>query len=110
MQKDTFLIVDGNSLMHRAYHALPLMDADGIYTGDSGENYKGLQKPLRLASYLAAKRWELDWDASCAYGDSASDWPMLALTAHPTLVNPAGKVRKLHPDAACVRWRKTKGR
>ncbi|MBQ4579086.1 MAG: DNA polymerase I [Clostridia bacterium] len=32
MQKDTFLIVDGNSLMHRAFHALPLMDADGIYT------------------------------------------------------------------------------
>lgn len=30
--KDTFLLVDGNSLMHRAYHALPLMDADGIYT------------------------------------------------------------------------------
>ncbi len=32
MQKDTFLIVDGNSLMHRAYHALPLMDAEGVYT------------------------------------------------------------------------------
>ena len=32
MQKDTFLVVDGNSLMHRAFHALPLMDADGIYT------------------------------------------------------------------------------
>ncbi|MGN1368310.1 MAG: DNA polymerase I [Aristaeellaceae bacterium] len=32
MPKDTFLIVDGNSLMHRAYHALPLMDADGVYT------------------------------------------------------------------------------
>ncbi len=32
MQRDTFLIVDGNSLMHRAFHALPLMDADGIYT------------------------------------------------------------------------------
>ena len=32
MHKDTFLIVDGNSLMHRAYHALPLMDADGVYT------------------------------------------------------------------------------
>jgi len=30
--QDTFLIVDGNSLMHRAYHALPLMDAEGIYT------------------------------------------------------------------------------
>ncbi|MBQ3485074.1 MAG: DNA polymerase I [Clostridia bacterium] len=30
--RDTFLIVDGNSLMHRAFHALPLMDADGVYT------------------------------------------------------------------------------
>lgn len=30
--KDTFLIVDGNSLMYRAFHALPSMDADGIYT------------------------------------------------------------------------------
>lgn len=32
MPKDTFLLVDGNSLMHRAFHALPLMDADGVYT------------------------------------------------------------------------------
>lgn len=30
--KDTFLIVDGNSLMYRAFHALPLMDAGGTYT------------------------------------------------------------------------------
>ena len=30
--RDTFLIVDGNSLMHRAFHALPLMDYDGVYT------------------------------------------------------------------------------
>ena len=30
--KDTLLVVDGNSLMHRAFHALPLMDADGVYT------------------------------------------------------------------------------
>ncbi len=30
--KDIFLIVDGNSLMHRAFHALPLMDAGGVYT------------------------------------------------------------------------------
>ncbi len=27
-----FLIVDGNSLLHRAFHALPPMDADGVYT------------------------------------------------------------------------------
>ena len=30
--KEPFLIVDGNSLLHRAFHALPLMDANGIYT------------------------------------------------------------------------------
>lgn len=32
-QPDTFIIIDGNSLMHRAFHALPpLSNADGIYT------------------------------------------------------------------------------
>jgi DNA polymerase-1 len=30
--RETCLIVDGHSLMHRAFHALPLMDADGVYT------------------------------------------------------------------------------
>lgn len=30
--RDSFLIVDGNSLMHRAFHALPLMDFGGVYT------------------------------------------------------------------------------
>lgn len=29
---NVFLIIDGNSLLHRAYHALPLMDTGGIYT------------------------------------------------------------------------------
>ena len=32
-QPDTFVIVDGNSLMHRAFHALPpLSNADGVFT------------------------------------------------------------------------------
>ena len=30
--RKTLLAVDGNSLMHRAFHALPLMDANGVYT------------------------------------------------------------------------------
>lgn len=29
---ETCMIIDGNSLMHRAFHALPLMDANGVYT------------------------------------------------------------------------------
>ena len=30
--KDTVLMIDGISLLHRAFHALPLMDAGGVYT------------------------------------------------------------------------------
>ena len=30
--RETLLAVDGNSLMHRAFHALPLLDSGGIYT------------------------------------------------------------------------------
>lgn len=30
--QETCAIVDGHSLMYRAFHALPLMDADGVYT------------------------------------------------------------------------------
>ena len=30
--KDKFLIIDGNSLMYRAFHALPIMDFEGTYT------------------------------------------------------------------------------
>ena len=29
---ETCLVVDGNSLLYRAFHALPLMDSDGVYT------------------------------------------------------------------------------
>ena len=30
--RETLLAVDGNSLMHRAFHALPLLDVNGVYT------------------------------------------------------------------------------
>lgn len=85
------------------------VDENGLYTGDIGENCKGIQKPLRLAAYLAAKRLELDREQSCAYGDSASDWPMMELTDTPRLVNPSAKVRRLHPHVTCLHWTKTKG-
>ena len=53
--KETFLIVDGNSLMHRAFHALPLMDADGIYTNAIYGFLSMLLKAVREenAKYLA---------------------------------------------------------
>ncbi len=53
--KDIFLLVDGNSLMHRAFHALPLMDADGIYTNAIYGFFSMLLKVIReeKAQYLA---------------------------------------------------------
>ena len=30
--RERLLVIDGNSLMHRAFHALPLLDHDGVYT------------------------------------------------------------------------------
>jgi len=80
------------------------VDADGRYNGLIGENCKGLQKPLRIAEYLAANHMTLDYATSCAYGDSASDAPMLSLTATPVLVNPAKGLYKALPDAKRVAW------
>ena len=53
--KETFLLVDGNSLMHRAFHALPLMDADGVYTNAIYGFFSMLLKVIReeKVQYLA---------------------------------------------------------
>ena len=53
--KDIFLLVDGNSLMHRAFHALPLMDADGVYTNAIYGFFSMLLKVIReeKVQYLA---------------------------------------------------------
>ena len=59
-----------------------------------GENCKGLQKPLRLAEYLAATGSELDYAGSSAYGDSASDMPMLALCQRKVGVNARRGLRR----------------
>ena len=54
--RDFLLLVDGNSLMHRAFHALPLMDTgDGIYTNAIYGFLSMLLKVVREANvrYLA---------------------------------------------------------
>lgn len=84
------------------------VDPDGKYTGlICGENCHGLQKPLRLAEYLAARGDRLLYADSWAYGDSGSDHPMLMLCAHKVAVNPKRKLlRRLRgADGVTVaRW------
>lgn len=78
------------------------------YTGDiCGDNCRGVQKPLRLAEYLAARGDRLDYDTSSAYGDSASDLNMLDLCARQVGVNPKPKLRKAlegRKNAEIVHW------
>lgn len=80
------------------------VDQDDCYTGDIGENCKGAQKAFRLASWMAQHHLELDYDVSCAYGDSPSDLHMLNLTASPRLVNPHRRLAAALPDAPVHRW------
>jgi len=82
-----------------------LPDENDCFSGVVGENCKGYQKPLRLAEYLAAHGLRLDYEASCAYGDSASDAPMLQQTANPVCVNPRKGLRESVPGARVVHWR-----
>ena len=86
---------------------------DGSFTGlICGENCHGVQKPLRLAEYLAAKGDRLDYECSSAYGDSAGDEPMLRLCARKVAVNPKRKLLKRLRGAEGVetlRWREPEG-
>ncbi len=82
-------------------------DENGVFTGLQGDNCRGVQKPLRLAEYLAARGDRLDYDSSVAYGDSMSDLPLLKLCRRKVLVNPKPRLwRALHndPDATIARW------
>ena len=71
------------------------VDENDRYTGlMAGENCRGVQKPLRLAEYLAAQGDEVDYAASFAYGDSGGDAPMMELCANKMAVNPKQKLLK----------------
>lgn len=78
---------------------------NGMYTGQVEANCKGVEKPRRIAAWLAENELELDAEASCAYGDSLSDAPMLRLVGQPTLVNPGRKLSAALPHVPHVHWR-----
>lgn len=85
------------------------LDAQERFTGDiCGDNCRGYQKPLRLAEYLAAMGDSLMYETSSAYGDSASDLPMMQLCSRKVGVNPKSKLKKAlkqEEGVISVRWR-----
>lgn len=80
---------------------------EGVYTGRiAGLNCRGMEKPLRIAEYLAARGYELDTEISCAYGDSGSDWPMMSLVKHPVAVNAKKRLLRRCGDCRKETWRR----
>ena len=57
-------------------------------------NLRGSEKAAALHEYVSSLPGKPDLSASCAFGDSASDLPLLRLTGHPFLVNPGRKALK----------------
>ncbi len=68
------------------------------------ENCKGETKVHRLQKYLKENELDVDWDASCAFGDSKSDLPVLHLVGSPIIVNGKKKLIKAASLLPRVRW------
>ena len=52
------------------------------------------EKAAALNEAVSSMPEKPDWSASCAFGDSASDLPLLRLLGRPYLVNPGRKARR----------------
>ena len=87
-----------------------LLGADALICTKLNElpagNCRGEAKVSRLYSWLTGQGFEPDWAASAAYGDSLSDMPVLDLTGHPALVNPAARtLRRLSRHYPILNWK-----
>lgn len=87
-----------------------VLEADGLICTKLNEkaevmlNCKGENKPLLLMEYLKANDVKADFDASCAFGDSKSDLPILELVGNPLIVNGKRKLKKAAPHLPQVNW------
>ena len=99
----TFLIVDGNSLIHRAFHALPLMDSDGIYTNAIYGFLSMLLKAVREenAEYLAVC---FDEHGPTFRHKIYADYKAGRQATPPELIQQLGTIRTLLDDMGVKRF------
>ncbi len=98
-QGDTVILLTASTdhYMHFVAEGLPADRLICSVTDRNGRvlrNLRGSEKTAALNEYIASLPEEPDLSASCAFGDSASDLPLLRLTGHPFLVNPGRKALK----------------
>lgn len=101
---ENYMIPAAKNMGFDAVLATPIGE-DGIVH----HNCKGEEKVRRIKEWLASEGVQADFAASCAYGDSKSDLPMLRLAGHPTLVNPKRALRRAAPDMQREDWQVSSG-
>lgn len=104
------LVVSASTENYMQYVAQAL-HADGLICTrltDKAEvilNCKGENKVTLLEEYLKKNEMDVDRDASCAFGDSKSDLPILQWVGSPIIVNGKRKLIKAAPQLPRVTWR-----
>jgi len=69
---------------------------NGCYTGRIiPPVIKGVDKLSQIRAHLSQRGVQVDWSASCAYGDSYSDREFMQQVGHPVAVHPEDKLRVL---------------
>lgn len=92
-------------------HMAPLLRLDAVLAsptdarGKVARNTKGEEKVRRLRAWLNARGLRMDSARSWAYGDSASDLPLLMLCGHPVMVNPRRGMARKAGDIPIQIWR-----
>ena len=100
--KDVFLIVDGNSLMFRAFHALPIMDYQGTYTNAIYGFLNMLLKVVKEENvhYLAVC---FDEHAPTFRHVAYADYKAGRAPTPPEMIQQLGTIRKLLTDMG-IKW------
>jgi len=84
----------GERLGLEAVIATPLATLDGHFTGELAGLYPRGENKRALIARLAEERG-IDLARSWAYGDDASDVPMLGAVGHPVAVNPCRALKRV---------------
>ncbi len=69
-------------------------------------NNRDGEKVQRVLAWAAQQPYNIDWQASCAYGDSAHDLPVMRLTGHPVMINPKPAMRRIGQGLPEENWGK----
>ncbi|HSK68453.1 MAG TPA: HAD-IB family hydrolase [Candidatus Limnocylindria bacterium] len=103
------LVVSASPTLYLRY--IPdILPADAAIGTDTEEDFTVRENMTGEAKVRAVTRWleeagvRTDWASSFAYGDSASDLPMLRLTGNHFLVNPKRGARKKGAGIPRLTW------